>query len=474
MDKCTAPVFSPSNFLVCLILTLAILVVLPILYLLYAIFKSASVMCLINKLMFRLRYCGNGNTDPTIDLNFNLDNWLAANASIRDAIQWEGTDRYMHAYSTWTAEQKAQLAAACDSVRRGESAGLPVAPPLDIYPPTGSGSVWSTNFAPDLAWQYYLAYIAQSIMGESRGWFNWSLNSYSADELAMLFNSRYQFAYRFDMGKYIIAKQYMYQDPGIVDYGATTPGDPGRIFGFLFNNNIIGATRLDTIINLMDWCRPRLVHFEGGYDSANLEDIWQFGGFPPAERIIEGTVQTSQPGLGLQHWTAGCWGTTAFLRLLLRTANIPVQAMRLYCPNYVTHSTPHFASENLYLSHGDDLYGKTDYAIPPIPSGDILIDQATFDAWFGAAVSEQESCDNIGRTKVELALQYLPNGLLHMHCNDLQAGLDHANSSVYSFFHNVYTVAELEAAGLWTSMDAKIAGFGGCSSIPVPPGLYGW
>jgi hypothetical protein len=446
-------------------------VLIGFLIVIYVITRSRTILCSITKLQFRLRYCGSGNDDPTIDLFLNLETWLESQPSIRNAIRWQAPNRRTYSYSEWTDAQKAQLASACKNLRRANGSGLPEAPPFSVF--QDSVEIWSTNIEPDLAWKYYIAYLAQSIMAEARSWLGWSLNEYTDAELALLFDSRYLYTYRDGLGKYIVTKMYNNESIGISDYGAAMPGDPGRIFAFLYDSEMLGATRRQTIENLMGWCRTHLVHYNGVNDPANLLNYWQYGGFAPVERMIQGTICTSQPAVGLQHWTAGCWGTTAFLRLVLRTANIPVLATRLRCPDVRFHSTPYFASENLYLSHGDDLYGHLSHATPPIPESEYLIDQARFDVWFGDAVSDEQSCNNVGRRQFELALQYLPNWLLRSHCQDLADGRDHASSSVYEVFKSNYTVAELEAAGLWDRMNSKIASFGGCDSIPETPGLYG-
>lgn len=49
-----------------------------------------------------------------------------------------------------------------------------------------------------------------------------------------------------------------------------------------------------------------------------MHNHWQYRGWPPVERIISGT---NDPVLGVRHWTAGCRGTSGFLRLVLRTTN---------------------------------------------------------------------------------------------------------------------------------------------------------
>lgn len=458
-------------FIVCLFQFIYLSILLAILIIIYAIFRSENIRCMIEQIKFRMSHCGTGNSDPTIDLFFRLEDWLDNNSAIRDALVWEAPDRRLYHYHEWSSEQKNQLANAYSRVNRGQSVGIPEAPPLDVAL-SGSGDVYTSRLEAGLAWEYYLAYITQSLMAEAKHWFAWSLNNYSPEELALLFDSRYLFVYRNDHGKYCIQTSYSYPDLGKNDNGTAIPGDPGRIFAFMDDNNMIGATQRQTIENLMSWCRDNLVHYYGYNDQDNLDDHWQYRGFPPIERVIAGTVRTSRPEDGVQHWTAGCWGTMAFLKIVLRTANIPVKPLRL-CGSIGSHSTVHFTSENLYLSHGDDLYGKYHHATPPIPIGELFTTQDMFDSWFGEGVPDDEVCNNVGRRPIELALVYLPNGMLRRHCDDIAAGLDHANSTILQLFSSYYTIEEIEAINLWQRMDDKIAGFGGCDNIPETPGLYG-
>lgn len=178
-------------------------------------------------------------------------------------------------------------------------------------------------------------------------------------------------------------------------------------------------------------------------------------------RVLSGTPLTSHPELGIMHRTAGCWGTTGLLRALMRVLNIPVKLVQ---PG--GHAQPWFMADGRYLSHGDDPYNALGRATPPVPADEIPIDQATFDAWFGAGVSAADKLNNVGRRMRELAITYLPNYLLHKYCSDIANANTHANGEVFATLSLNYTVAQLEAQNLWTRMDAKIAGFGGCAHVP--------
>jgi hypothetical protein len=358
-------------------------------------------------------------------------------------------------YVAWPATKKAELATACWNILCNQwGPGLSATPPvtLTLY---GNGDLFSADLSPDDAWSYFIAYVAQSLAVEIAGWVPWSLLDYGSDGRTSLLDSRSLFEYSSTKDRYSVLSRH----PSLFNHGAAMPGDPVRTFDFLLRENLVGADRRETIALLLDWCRINLVHFIGGDDPSNLQAHWGYQGWPPVEHIIAGTTH---PVYGFRHWTAGCWGTTGFLRTVLRTANIPV-----LLEERSGHALPYFQSDALYLSHGDDPYNAFSKATPPFPAEELLIDQATFDAWFGTAVPAMAVDNNIGRRTLELAIQYLPNALLRDHCADLASNLGHDVSKVLDDLSRIYTLAQLEAADLWGRMVTKVASFGGCANIPA-------
>jgi hypothetical protein len=309
----------------------------------------------------------------------------------------------------------------------------------------------TTVLAPADAWAYFKASVAQSLAAEIGAQLLWSLQAYPADQLAELVDSREMFRWNASPAGYRIDSTH----------GHIVPAPPARSYEFLGTAGLIASTRLDTLARVVDWCRGNLVHFTGGTTAANMQDQWQYRGYPPMTRVLGGTAQTSHPEFGVMHRTAGCWGTTGFLRALLRVINIPVKLVA-----NAGHAQPWFVADSRYLSHGDDPYNQLTKATPPIPAGEILIDQAKFATWFGSGVNATDKSNNIGRRMRELAITYLPNYLLHAYCSDLAAGKNHPVGQVFDIFSRNYTVAQLEAENLWARMDAKIAGFGGCAHVP--------
>jgi hypothetical protein len=225
---------------------------------------------------------------------------------------------------------------------------------------------------------------------------------------------------------------------------------------------------------MMGWSRDNLHHYSGANTPLNLVKHWQYDGFPPVERILKGTTHEDRPGEGIRHYIAGCWGMTGFLKVIMRTCNIPVTFLSIFI-----HAMPGFMREQLYLSHGDDPYNSfSKTVIPPYPPSEILIDQATYDAWFyydpSDLASRQYADNNIGRRTCEIAVQYLPISLIDTYCQDLANNLSHANGEVLKDLNRghdqqYFTLSELENEhDLWNRMDTYLNSIGGCTNLPSP------
>ena len=385
---------------------------------------------------------GEGEHEPGIDA------WLASVPAVAAAIVWEDSTG-AHAWPSWSPSRKDELRQAFHQAWNRSSIAVPEVPDNQAVLADADTAVQVLSAAD--AWAYFKASVAQSLTVELGRHVSWSLVGYSGEQLAQLFDGRQMFHRQESPAGFRIGSME----------GHIVPAPPAFTYRFLGTSGLIGSSRRETLANVIGWCRANLVHFSGSLATANMVDQWQYRGFPPMTRVIEGTVQTSHPTLGSAHRTAGCWGTTGFLRALGRTINIPVKLV-----TNAGHAQPWFMADAAYLSHGDDPYNQLTRALPPIPPGEILTEAAAFDAWFGPTVSATARDDNIGRRVRELALVYLPSYLLRAYCGDRAAGKAHGTGQVFEIFKRNYTLAELEAQNLWTRMDAKIAGFGGCAGVP--------
>ncbi len=366
--------------------------------------------------------------------------WLTEHPRVSQAIAWEDS-KGITTYPNWSASQKADLYRTFHKVWSAQSLGL-TDPPPNMLQLADDGPAWIV-LSEDHAWPLFLAHVSFSLAVETGQWVPWSLTEYSDEALSELFDGSKMFQWvDFFKG---------YEPPlrGI-------PAPPDVTFEFVNEYLMIGQSRLETIGNLLEWCRAKMHHYFGKFRAGNVYSHWQYRGGPPVSRVISGTIRGGSRSS--RHWTAGCHGTTAFLRAVLRVVNIPVKNMIAR-----RHSLPYFMTEGKYLSHGDDPYSATVSSSPGYPIEKLFIDQTTYDAWFGPSVPPEKS--NVGRRTEDLAIKYLPLPMLKAHCRDFILGIPHANSQVYNNYlelYRFYTVEELESINFWNRMEAKIDALGGC------------
>ncbi len=484
--SCKAPIFKPtSNFWGCLILMIIYMFVIAVLAFL-AIF-SEKARCLIKQYLFRITHCGTGNSADYIDLDlFNSSSlriWLNNNSVFKEYIVWEKPDndglRTVYKFRDWTLGEQYQLYEMYELIKNGGQTNLQEAPPHTIDISSTSNRVYATNIDPDLAWKYFLAFIALSLVNDLENRLNWSITDtteYTEIQIRYIFDSRYYYFYNETTNEYQFI--YIRNDPqpdieSSRNNGYATIGDPVRIYNYLFTNGIIGATQEETIGRMMGWCRENMRHYTYASTPDNLIKHWQYDGFPPVERVLNGTIHQDRPTEGIQHFTAGCWGTTGFLKIVMRTVNIPVQFLSVFA-----HAMPGFPREELYLSHGDDPYNAFSSTVtPPYPPLEILIDIITYNAWFDYDLTDIDDRmrvnNNLGRRTKEIAVQYLPIYLIDLYCQDIANGSSHAVGKVYETLsgpdNQYYTLDDLETTyDLWTRMDAFINSIGGCGNLTYP------
>jgi len=329
----------------------------------------------------------------------------------------------------------------------------PDPPPNPNQVAYSAGKTPESDLDPNDAFNIYIGYVALSLAAEIYKWVPWGLHDYDSNEEAMqaLLNSSRVFGLSTSTGFVFLS---------VWD---ATPGNAINTFKFLKTNNLIGPTRIDTIGRVLDWARNNLEHFDGTFTPQYFFYNWQYWGYPPVSRVIAGTpdLDPQYPGLALQprHWTAGCWGTTAFLLWVLRVVNIPVEQVGVG-----GHAAPWFVSENLYLSHGDDPYNAVSKA--GYPATYLLISPDDFHAWFPPS-NVTYANHNVGRRPIDLAVQFpTSNWVLYSYCDDLANNRDHAGGKVYNeTFSTIYTVTDLEVLGLWDLLAAAKTTLG-CPATP--------
>jgi hypothetical protein len=405
-------------------------------------------------------YSGTDKTSSPLALQIvrhshvNLDTWLTANQNVRDAINWEfpnGAANYMH----WTAQDQQFLRNTFDAAWDMKFLLLEDPPRNTLTVADDDAPI--TVLAPGDAWPLYIAHVVCSLAAEIAGWTSWSVTSYGSDALAILFDGREMFSWAGANNGYKIT-----EGSGPV---GVVPASRWTTLLFLYQNGLYTCRSRQAVISLvLDWCRSNLIHFANDFTAQNMEDQWQYRGCPPAVRVMNGTPFPNSPVAsvaGIKHRTAGCWGTTAFLRAILRVLNIPVKH-----DEHVGHAMPNFITEGQYPTHGDDPYNRLTKATPSYPASELLVDQATYDSFFGNGVSATDQSNNVGRRPRELAVKFLPDELLKNLCVDIAANNSHANGEVLKSLQPTFSLAQLEAMNLWDQLNTKLSNLGGCAAFP--------
>ena len=380
--------------------------------------------------------------DPTPPSD--LEQWLIEHPGVKQNLRWQQPGGDVVLYENWDGAMKADLQRDVNGILSGNPTAITDPPPLAHVPANDEAAF--TSLTVDTARSIYLMHVARSIVSDHE--VPWNLSELNDDALTVLFDSRSLFSWDQNRNAYRVVYG---------SHGSATPGDPNSVYAFLVDNNLVGDSPAETVHRVLEWSRP-MQHYFGDDTAGNYVAHWQYPGVPPVSRIISGTINTDLPDRGLLHYTAGCWGTSAFLSLVLRTVNIPVRH-----EIFVGHAHPHFLSERTYLSHGDDPYNGHMKTSPWIPMSELPISEARHESWFGGSLSYDEQRNNNGRQVYELTLEYLSGTLVLWHCQDLNANTPRSESKVYNAFKRFYTLQELEAVNLWERLDAKAIELGYCT-----------
>jgi hypothetical protein len=372
--------------------------------------------------------------------------WAAIDPILLESLVWEGEEMQLQiGYANWDSEVQYALRRAFANALNGKPSLLsdPVANLANRY---NAGSWPSQWISLSDALLLYTEYVGYTLAVEVENRVPWSILDYTPSQLEMLLSSRHMF--------HRSRSQYIIREVShLEDHGRVTPATAEHAWEFMQDK--IGQDRIETIGNLLEWLR-RAVHYSGGFTYDNYENHWQYPGYPPVIRIIEGTTRLSD-GI-FRHYAPGCHGTYGFLRTLLKVVNIPVYECLYHAEGRCIHASPYFPVDEVVLSHGDDPYsGLCRYE--DYPGTELLVDATTFDYW-----SNEGNGSPVGRRVRELAITYLPVPLLRYYCQDIEAGLSHEEGSVVQGLVN-WTVPELEALTLWTRMDQKLQSRGGCENI---------
>jgi len=349
---------------------------------------------------------GSATSAPAVlSLFQDLGAWLTAHPTVAGALKWQvqAGDPYNYyiapaeaqklAWPAWSPSQQADLNQAYLAYVAWFNAGAqPISMvaggtatdltdrPTNIYSQVNSdASSTMVNVSPAYMWRLYTGHVAFSLMLELSHQLPWSVTSYNSDSLRWLFDSS-TMAWLLPNGEFGLGTYPGANQPTLRanNRPRTEFTDPRWTYPWLKQAGILGGSRSTTIGGFLDYMRQNLYHAVGGADTFGSDyAVWQYRGYSPVSRIVQGTTDSRYPGLGTQHFTEGCHGSTGFLNAALRVVNIPVQ------PIWVCgHELVYFLTEDLYMDHADDPYNQVVRA-SSTPSLQLLIDSATWRSRFG-------------------------------------------------------------------------------------------
>ncbi|MBL1411436.1 Ig-like domain-containing protein [Sphingobacterium faecale] len=379
-----------------------------------------------------------------VETETEVDVWLNKNPRIAETISWPESNSSDLNYNAWTATQKTALNHFYQQAKATWEKEV-----FALSPPVNQNTGASTTIKLDRrdVWPIYLSNIAVSLHSEMNNLLNWSILDYDQGELKMLLDGRTFFIPD-------AAASNLYQLNGASTARRIIPESALFLRSFLQKEKIIQSDKISTIGSLLDWCHQHFTHFGGSYNYDNILDHWQYSGGVPMSRLINGTTRISDNRFN--HYTAGCHGTVDFIKLVLRSSNIPVESFR----SYDSHRQAYFSTEGLYMSHGDDPYNLHTWVTPVVSLRETLIDQPTYDRWFNGSSKE-----SVARGTVEFAVKHLSNILVNLRASE-PAGTPPAQSKVLKEMSSFFTLEELLEMDLWTRLDARISSLGGRDRIP--------
>lgn len=426
----------------------------------------------------RIRKLHFGESDSEV-----LD-WLDSNPTVANEMVWEGACGDI-SYNDWPSYMKNGLRFTYQRSKDWHTSGMtgpdPLkmnAPPNNIYPddyirpcvPSGEpGSTVVTKLSTYDAWKIYLSHSAWSLFVEIQGLVPWSVVDFKYEEsLESLFDSTRMFN---RTGNYL----YMGYEIDSWELGNILPTAPTRIYEKL-GRYLDSSSDMSAVFGILEWSKDNIKAFHS-CSWGNLINHFDYEGFPPVEKMIDGTVcnlQYCSPGQQcpnpcrweyrclvsdeVTHFSSGCGSSSGLMRLTLWTVNVPsiiLGAMPIP-EGRAGHKQLHFPELELflpdggaYLVHGDDPYsiifehnveptGLPDpsYVDTPLSIAELLVDNDTYYNWFG--VDDRQMCKwmyqaNVGRNMQEVGIRNKTNYALKTFCWDL-----HYNNN--SDFHSTIDV----------------------------------
>ena len=395
---------------------------------------------------------------PLIGTSAVLDCWLRAHPLVATHIRWEFADAPGGAVSweRWSDSRKRQLRDAFQAAREWRVSGYSSWPDMRVADPPenreephlGPEDI-KTVYSVDDAWEVYLSHVAVTMASEIDAWVPWSIRFHGPEQLRDLLDGTFrQFVFDRNDGTHLDS---VYS--GYLTVGSVVPSHAAVAYRFMHDNDLIGASPRKTIARVIEWSK-RMWHGVS-IDRPQLQeqiDLWQYPGLTPVSRITAGSIIPGEYLAGtpmLIHMTPGCFSTSDMYVWIFRVVNIPVR--RVYGRETCGHISPYWSAEGLYLSHGDDPYGRHFNTLTDVPASALPINESTYSSWFPAG---SETCANVGRRVVDLNLTNTSGYMVDQYCQDQRAGLSRADGQVYATFSPIYTLSAVESRGVYERLAA--------------------
>jgi len=393
---------------------------------------------------------------PTSQRIPDLRCWLDHNPDVAESLVWETQYYGGQSFAKWDVALQDNLVARFEAMWWWLQAGRTGKKPFGIMDPppnkladklADSDGALTVLWDGD-AWNLYCTQVATSLVVELSALVPWSLTALDPTMRAEILDSRRFFLWDDQNKGYALS----------FSVGFSLPASPDTTIDFLLSNQLVAATRRDTIGAFLSWERQNLQHLYNIKGLAGeMEAAYGYRGFPPAATVLSGSDHAPD---GFAHWIMGCYGNTGFLRSMLRVLNIPVE--RLFAAG---HTMPRFhGMGSWYLSHGDDPYGANFWSLPPGPGAELLLSETTWNKWFVNPINP-DPLNNVGRTTALIALERPSLYQARAYCADKLSGADHQSGKVLASFDGRFSLAEVEAAGLWPLLDGLLVTAGGCAKL---------
>ena len=231
-------------------------------------------------------------TSANAALNAELSAWLEAHPNVKADMVWSGcsltqantshcandwgdgtTCSCFHnapllSYDEWPTEMKEQLHSAYQMRIDNQFVAVPDPPPF-----MGAITAGVDSLSQDSVRQIYIAHLAQTFWWEIHGG-RWSMTTLNDDGRKALLSGVTMFGRAFTGGY----KQpgSAWQEPvfGVPNAYPVTPGDPAYSFRYLKDRNLIGDTRRETIVRVLDWARTQAIHSAGSTSDSRIGPAW--------------------------------------------------------------------------------------------------------------------------------------------------------------------------------------------------------